>query len=298
MQSIINRTTAVRQLLVRSSRPIAAQYGPLRTTQRSFHTRFIMQQQQQQQKEQQQQQQQQNEQQHEEEEEEEPVKKPSFFRLRNIIFPVTAGALLLTFYFYDPRQQFREKQIAERHEKQKAVANKGQAQIGGSFTLVDNKGRPVTDSEFRGKWMLIYFGFTHCPDICPEEMRKMTRALHALEKKNKALADQIVPVFVTCDPNRDSVQAVDLYLKEGFHERFVGLTGTPDQIKRACQRYRVYYSAPDYEEGKEDYLVDHSIFFYLMDPYGHFKEYFPKQTSAEDVTERLEEIISNFDESD
>lgn len=212
------------------------------------------------------------------------------------MLPVTAGVLLVTFYFYDPRQEFREKQIQERQTKQKSVKTVGTPQIGGSFTLVDTQGKPITDSSFRGKWMLIYFGFTNCPDICPEEMRKMTRALHALEKKNKQFSDQIVPIFITCDPHRDSIQAVEMYLKEGFHERFVGLTGTPEQIKRACQRYRVYYSAPDFEEGKDDYLVDHSVFFYLMDPYGHFKEYFAKNTTSDDVAERLHDIVSEFEQ--
>jgi len=264
------------------------------------------QQQEQQEQEQQklkQQQKQENEQEEdaEEEEEEQPRRRSFFervFTVRNMLMPVTALIALGIFYFYDPRQDYRERQIQEKQKKQKTVKTVGAPVIGGSFTLVDTEGRPVTDSEFRGKWMLVYFGFTNCPDICPEEMRKMTRALRMLEKKDKALAEEIVPIFITCDPNRDSIQAVNMYLKEGFHERFVGLTGTPEQIKRACQRYRVYYSAPDYAEGKEDYLVDHSIFYYLMDPYGHFKEYFAKGVPVEDVAERLEQILMEYQEQD
>jgi len=183
------------------------------------------------------------------------------------------------------------------HEEQKsggrAVKAVGAPKLGGGFTLVNTKGEVITDSEFRGKFMLMYFGFTNCPDVCPTEMKKMTKALQVLEKEHPELADKVVPIFVSCDPPRDSCAAVIEYLQD-YHPKFVGLTGTADQISRVCKKYRVYYNAPDYKEGKQDYLVDHSIFIYLMDPYGHLSEYFAQNTTADKVYDRMKTVMLEY----
>src|SRR4029077_6274457 len=102
------------------------------------------------------------------------------------------------------------------------VETTGKALIGGPFTLVDQTGRTVTDQDFRGRYMLVFFGFTHCPDVCPAELQVMSAALDELGSK----ADQVVPIFITLDPERDTQEAMGAYV-ENFGSRFVGLTGSP-----------------------------------------------------------------------
>lgn len=108
----------------------------------------------------------------------------------------------------------------------------------------------------------VYFGFTHCPDICPDELDKMAEIIDKVREATKG-ENVFLPVFITCDPARDSPEVLRAYLKE-FHPGIVGLTGTYDQIKHVCRQYRVYFSTPKNVKPGEDYLVDHSIYFYLM----------------------------------
>lgn len=110
--------------------------------------------------------------------------------------------------------------------------------------------------------MQVYFGFTHCPDICPDELDKMAAIIDKVREATKG-EDVFLPVFITCDPARDSPEVLGAYLKE-FHPGIVGLTGTYEQVKNVCRQYRVYFSTPKDVKPGEDYLVDHSIYFYLM----------------------------------
>jgi len=128
------------------------------------------------------------------------------------------------------------------------------AAIGGPFTLVDTSGNAVSDRTYRGKWMLIYFGYTFCPGACPTALSNMSVALDKLGRK----ADAIQPIFITVDPKRDTSQAMAGYLKS-FDRRIVGLSGTPTQAEAAAKAYRVYV-APQKSDG-DDYLVDHSAYF-------------------------------------
>ena len=116
--------------------------------------------------------------------------------------------------------------------------------------------------------MQVYFGFTHCPDICPDELDKMAEII---DKVKEATKDDkaFLPVFITCDPVRDTPEVLGAYLKE-FHPDIVGLTGTYEQVKHVCRQYRVYFSTPKDVKPGEDYLVDHSIYFYLMGKNDHF----------------------------
>lgn len=129
----------------------------------------------------------------------------------------------------------------------------GKAAIGGPFSLINHEGKHVTDRDFLGKWTLIYFGFTHCPDICPDELQKLAAAVDNIKDKGDI---EIVPVFISVDPERDTVDQVREYVKE-FHPKLVGLTGNSDEIRKVARAYRVYYMKTE-EEGS-DYLVDHSI---------------------------------------
>ena len=110
----------------------------------------------------------------------------------------------------------------------------------------------------------VYFGFTHCPDICPEELDKMAIMIDMV--KEKCGDDVLLPIFITCDPARDTPAVMKTYLAE-FHKDFMGLTGTWNQIKEVCKAYRVYFSTPPDVKPGQDYLVDHSIYFYLMGEY-------------------------------
>lgn len=112
----------------------------------------------------------------------------------------------------------------------------------------------------KGKYALVYFGFTHCPDICPEELDKMSRMIDIVQEK---VGNVMNSIFITCDPARDTPEVVDKYLQE-FHPDFIGLTGNYDDIKDVCKKYRVYFSTPKDVKPGQDYLVDHSIYFYLM----------------------------------
>lgn len=161
--------------------------------------------------------------------------------------------------------------------------------LGGPFSLVDHRGRPVTDEDFRGEWMLVYFGYTYCPDICPTGLLNMGQALDGLG----AAAHDIRPIFITIDPERDTVEALAQYVGH-FHPRLVGLTGTPEQVAEAARAYRVYYARAPAAQGQEDqdaadYLMDHSGFTYLMGPDGRLRALFGHGTGPEEMAARIRE---------
>ncbi|KAH7316663.1 SCO1/SenC-domain-containing protein [Stachybotrys elegans] len=187
-----------------------------------------------------------------------------------VLFVATCAGLM--YYFEHEKARMQRKRIAE--------ANKGigKPRVGGPFALVDHNGDPFTSETMKGKFALIYFGFTRCPDICPEELDKMAKVIDLIEAEQPGL---LQPLFVTCDPARDDPAALKSYLAE-FHPSFLGLTGTYDQIKDICKKYRVYFSTPENVKPGQDYLVDHSIYFYLMDPEGEFVEVLGRQHSPAD----------------
>jgi protein SCO1 len=168
------------------------------------------------------------------------------------------------------------------------VETTGTALIGGPFTLVDQNGKTVTDRDFRGKYMLIFFGFTHCPDICPAELHVMSAALDALGPK----ADDVVPIFVTLDPGRDTPEAVGAYVKN-FGKTFVGLTGSPTAIANAANAYRVAYQKFEYKDkdGNYGYSIDHSALVYLMDKDGKYLVHFAYGTPATKMTETMRRYL-------
>ena len=136
----------------------------------------------------------------------------------------------------------------------------------------------------------VYFGFTHCPDICPDELDKMARMYDVVEAKRPG---SITPVFITCDPARDGPEVLKKYLAE-FHPKFIGLTGTYDQIKAICKAYRVYFSTPSNVVPGQDYLVDHSIYFYVMDPDGDFVEALGRQHSPDEGANVILEHMNDW----
>lgn len=140
----------------------------------------------------------------------------------------------------------------------------GTAAIGGPFTLVATNGQTVSDRTYRGKWLLIYFGYTYCPDACPIALSNMSVALQNLGSD----ASKFQPLFITVDPQRDTRQVMAEYLKS-FNSRIIGLTGTQAQIDRVIKEYHLYVSRQK-PDADGDYLVDHSAYIYLMDPRGKF----------------------------
>ena len=146
-----------------------------------------------------------------------------------------------------------------------------------------------------GVVLQVYFGFSHCPDICPEELDKMAVMLDTVADKasSSSAAPRLLPIFITCDPARDSPAVLKTYLSE-FHPTIIGLTGTWEQIKAVCRLYRVYFSTPPGVKPGQDYLVDHSIYFYLMDPEGDFVEAIGKQHSADQGAQIIMEHMNDW----
>jgi protein SCO1/2 len=168
------------------------------------------------------------------------------------------------------------------------VETSGKALIGGPFSLVDQTGKSVTDKDFRGRYMLVFFGFTHCPDVCPAELQVMADALGQLGPK----ASKIVPVFISLDPERDRPEAVGAYVKN-FGPNFVGLTGSPEAIAAAAKAYRVSFSKFEYKDsnGQSGYSIDHSTLLYLMDKNGEYITHFSYGTPAAKMAETLRRYL-------
>ena len=152
--------------------------------------------------------------------------------------------------------------------------------IKGQFSLTDHNGQPVTEKSWPGKYLLVYFGFTHCPDVCPTGLNKIAEALNALPAGK---GEKIQPVFITVDPARDT--AADLKNYVGlFHPKLVGLTGTEAQIEAVKAAYKVYAQKQGYEP---DYMVNHSAFTYLQDPYGQIVRIYSHDTTSGDMAKQI-----------
>jgi protein SCO1/2 len=155
--------------------------------------------------------------------------------------------------------------------------------IGGPFALIDDTGKPRTDAEFRGKLMLIYFGYTHCPDACPTALQDMADALAKVGEPS----DQVVPVFVTIDPARDTVEYLKGYAEQ-FDPHFVSLTGSAEQIAAAARAYRVYYRKAN---DQPDYLMDHTSIIYLMGRDGKFLTHFTHETTPDQMAGAIRKYL-------
>jgi len=162
----------------------------------------------------------------------------------------------------------------------------GHGSVGGPFTLTDQTGKPRSDSEFRGKLMIVYFGYTYCPDVCPADLMAITQALDAL---GPAAAD-VQPVFITIDPERDTKGLADYVA--AFHRSLVGLTGSPDEIRKVANSYKAFYAKVPGEKGR-DYSIDHTGVIYLMGRNGEYLGFMPPQTNPDRLTEILRKYLAN-----
>jgi protein SCO1 len=159
-------------------------------------------------------------------------------------------------------------------------ASEGRALVGGPFALTDTSGKRVTDRDFRGKLMLVFFGYTHCPDVCPTELQNMTEVLQKLGPES----NQVSVVFISVDPARDTPAALSDYVKN-FHPAITGLTGTAEEVAAVAKAYKVYYKKA---EGTPDaYAVDHSAFVYLMDREGNYLSHFLFNTAAGTIADAV-----------
>ncbi|XP_015897248.3 protein SCO1 homolog 1, mitochondrial [Ziziphus jujuba] len=199
---------------------------------------------------------------------------------------VVTGAGIILYYDKEKRRHIEDIYSASKEVKQGPGV--GKAAIGGPFKLINHDGKNVTEKDFLGKWTVIYFGFTHCPDICPDELQKLAAAVDKIKQKSGI---EIVPVFISVDPERDTVEQVHEYVKE-FHPKLIGLTGSSDEIRNVARAYRVYYMKTAEEDS--DYLVDHSIVMYLMGPDMQFVKYFGKNNDIESLADGIIKEIKNY----
>ena len=162
----------------------------------------------------------------------------------------------------------------------------GRGSVGGPFTLTDQTGRQRSDTEFRGKLMIVYFGYTYCPDVCPTDLMAIAQALDALGPA----AAGVQPVFITIDPERDT-KALAEYVS-AFHPSLVGLTGSAEQIRAVANAYKAFYVKVPGERGG-DYSIDHTGVIYLMGRNGEYLGFMPPQTNPDRLTEILRKNLAN-----
>ena len=159
--------------------------------------------------------------------------------------------------------------------------------VGGPFVLEDGAGKTVSDRDYRGKYMLVYFGYTFCPDVCPTTLNAVADALDRMGGK----ADRLQTLFITVDPKRDTPPVVKDFAA-AFSPRITGLTGTPDEIAKVAKEYRVYYAEHRTGPGPNDYSMDHSSVLYLMGPYGRFIAPVRADGSGEQIAAALTRLMS------
>lgn len=157
--------------------------------------------------------------------------------------------------------------------------------IDGRFSLTDTNGRAVTNEDFRGKWQIIYFGYTFCPDVCPTTFAEITNALGELGSR----AGEMQPIFITLDPARDSAKVLAAYLK-AFDPRFVGLRGDPETIEALARQFHAYFRLRGLGNG--EYTVDHSSFIYVFDPKGAFVELLTGDQPGHALADAFRKLLS------
>lgn len=192
---------------------------------------------------------------------------------------VVTSSLLLAYVYKLDRDKQESRRLAMQPEEF------GTPQLGAPFTLTDHNGREFDSTiELKDKYALLYFGFTHCPDICPEELDKLGRIIDRVALKK---GPEVVPIFISCDPRRDTPSIVKEYLKD-FHKRLIGLTvpenGDTEALQKMAKAFRVYYRPA--KTGQDDYLLDHSIFYYLLKD-GHFVKVYGRAMTSDEIADDI-----------
>ena len=197
--------------------------------------------------------------------------------LRLVRFWCVASALLIAAGTIDPAMTQEADQARAARLMDDLMWGRGS--VGGPFELIDHTGATRTDADFRGKLLLVYFGYTYCPDVCPTDLMQIGLAIDRLG----AAGADIQPLFISVDPERDSQSVLAQYVTAS-HPRLIGLRGTPAQIRRVADSYKAYYAKYSPPEGSV-YLIDHTGFIYLMGRSGEYLGFFPPGTSADRMTE-------------
>ena len=164
------------------------------------------------------------------------------------------------------------------------------ASIGGTFTLTNQDGGRTSDRDFAGRYRLIYFGYTYCPDVCPVDLQQLAQGLRRFEKQDPARGAKVQPIFITVDPARDTPNVLKQYVA-AFHPRLIGLTGSPEQIKDVAKRYGIFFAKHEVE-GSSDYLMDHSRMAVLFGPDGKPIAIIPHDQGAEAVAAELQRWVA------
>src|SRR5438067_127302 len=175
--------------------------------------------------------------------------------------------------------------LAIRETPQGAAGTALASAIGGPFRLIDQNGKPVSDADLKGKWQLVFFGYTHCPDACPTALNEIALALDQLGAKR----DAVKIVFITVDPERDTPEVLKSYVAS-FDAPITALTGSPEAVAQAAKAYRVYYAKHPTRDGAYD--MDHSAVIYVMNPEGRFTATFTPDSTADAIAQRLQKLIS------
>lgn len=174
------------------------------------------------------------------------------------------------------------------------VQSEGKPLIGGDFTLINQDDKEVSNKDLHGKVMMVFFGFTYCPDICPVTVATFAKVLEILGDK----AGGVAPVFITIDPERDTPEVLKNYLAN-IDERIIGLTGSKEQVKNAASQYKAYFAkaktatekAEEDMTGSTDYIMDHSGFIYVMDKSGSYVQHFPYDADAEEIAAAVSSLL-------
>ncbi|MDP4840271.1 MAG: SCO family protein [Alphaproteobacteria bacterium] len=213
--------------------------------------------------------------------------RPKFFIAVVIIGMVAAAASFITYRFQETARENNDNTTTTSVASVRVGKTYGQATVGGPFTLIDQDGKRRTDADYKGKYMVVYFGYSFCPDICPAALYNMTQAFQKMSQKElKTLA----PLFITIDPQRDTTSNLKTYI-QNFHPSFTALTGSQDQIDKAAKAYRVYAKKAKPDGTSTEYLLDHSSIVYVMDRQGRFITSFNHQTEPEIIKQTLRKII-------
>lgn len=159
---------------------------------------------------------------------------------------------------------------------------------GGPFVLTSHTGETVSNEDFLGRYMLVYFGYSFCPDVCPLDLQKMSVALYNLEQEGYDTTP-VQPIFISIDPERDTVEELANFMPD-FHPRMLALTGTLDEIRDVAQKYKVYFAKRE-QEGTDAYLMDHSAYIFVMSPEGEFLRLFSAREKPADIAAALAPVL-------
>lgn len=186
-----------------------------------------------------------------------------------------------------------QQQVHRHRQKQKQpqYASYGEAQIGGGeWRMTDHNNSEIDQTALMGKYQVVYFGFTFCPDVCPRELTKMANAMQLLEERGFKIGEDILPVFVSVDPKRDTPELIKKYIRQ-FHPEIYGLTGSPEQVAKFAKAYKAYFSTPGPGENADDYIIDHVTMMYVMGRQGEYIGHISTLENAAEMANKIAAMI-------